>query len=79
MTKCVHFIPTTITLTAEGTAQLFQDHIWKHHGWPKKVVSDQGVQFTVCFMKELNHLLGIKMGISTAYHPQIDGQSEHVN
>ena len=69
MTKRAHFIPTVTTLTAEGTARLYCDNIWRHHGWPKKVISDRGPQFTAVFMRELNKLLGIKTGLSTAFHP----------
>ena len=42
VTKCSHFVSTTTTLTAIGTAQVYLCHIWKHHGLPKKVVSDRG-------------------------------------
>ena len=53
MTKRSHFISTVTTLTAARTAQLYLQHIWKHHGLPKRVVSDRGPQFVVEFMKEL--------------------------
>ena len=67
------------TLSAARTAQLYLRHIWKHHGLPKKVVSDRGLQFVAEFMKELYRLLGIKLSATTAYHPQGDGQTEQVN
>ena len=34
LTKMAHFIPTKTTITAEGTARLFYQHVWKHHGLP---------------------------------------------
>jgi len=49
------------------------------HGLPESIVSDRGVQFAAGMMKELNNLLGIQTKLSTAYHPQTDGQTERVN
>ena len=79
ITKRSHFVSTTTTLTAVGTAQVYLHHIWKHHGLPKKAVSDRGPQFVAEFMKELYRLLGVKLAATTAYHPQGDGQMEWVN
>jgi transposase InsO family protein len=79
LTKRAHFIPMHTTLNAEGTALLFLKEVWKHHGMPQVVISDRGPQFIVGFMRELYKLLGIKLAMSTAYHPQTDGQMEHVN
>ena len=79
VTKQSHFVSTVTTLSAAGTAQLYLHHIWKHHGLPKKVVSDRGPQFVVEFMKELYRLLGVKLAATTTYHPQGDGQTEQVN
>ena len=79
LSKLIHVLPTTDTVTSEGIARLFRDFVWKHHGLPQQVISDRGPQFVSKFMKELNHLLGIKTASSTAYHPQTDGQTERVN
>jgi len=43
------------------------------------VISDHGPQFVLGFMKELNKILGINTKLSTAYHPQTDGQTERMN
>jgi transposase-like protein len=67
------------TINAEGTALLFLKEVWKHHGTPRVVVSDRGPQFITIFMCELYKLLGIKLAISMAYHPQTDGQTKHIN
>jgi len=79
VTKRSHFVDTVTTLSAAGTARLYVQHIWKHHGLPNKAVSDRGPQFVAEFMKELYRLLGIKLAATTAYHPQGDGQTERVN
>src|ERR1700738_5111744 len=42
LTKMAHFIPMNTTVTAKETAQLFYQHIWKHHGFPTNIVSDRG-------------------------------------
>jgi transposase InsO family protein len=67
------------TNNTEGTALLFLKEVWKHHGTPRVVVSDRGPQFVAAFMRELYKLLGIKLAMSMAYHPQTDGQMEHIN
>ena len=77
--KIVHFIPTTEKTSAEGLARLFRDHVWKLHGLPESIILDRGVQFAVGIMRELNELLGIQTKLSTAYHPQTDGQTERIN
>jgi len=79
VSKRAHFIPTHMTVTVEGVARLFLHQVWKLHGLPKHVVSDRGPQFIAHFTKELYRLLGIKLASSTAWHPQTDRQTEHVN
>jgi transposase InsO family protein len=61
------------------TALLFLKEVWKHHRTPRVVVSDRGPQFIAGFTCELYKLLGIKLAMSTAYHPQTDSQTERVN
>jgi len=79
VSKQTHFILTHTTVTAEGAARLFLHQVWKLHGLLKCVVSDRGPQFVARFTRELYRLLGIKLASSTAWHPQTDGQTEHVN
>ena len=75
----VHFIPTIEKTLAEGLARLFRDNVWKLHGLPESIISDQGLQFAAGLIRELNEKLGIKSKLSTAFHPQTDGQMERVN
>jgi hypothetical protein len=77
--KRAHFMPTHTTVNAEGAAQLYLKEVWKLHGLPHLVQSDCGPQFVADCTHELYRLLGIKLATSTAYHPQTDGQTEHVN
>ena len=58
---------------------MFRDNVWKLHGLPDSVVSDRGLQFAVELTKELNRMLGIKTRLSTAFHPQTDGQTKRMN
>jgi transposase InsO family protein len=67
------------TIMAEDTTHLYLREVWKHHGTLQVVLSDRGSQFTAGFTCELYKLLGIELATSTAYHPQTDGQTEHVN
>ncbi|CAI7737857.1 unnamed protein product [Closterium sp. NIES-54] len=77
--KMGHFIPTNATATAEATARLFFDCIITIHGIPATLISDRDPKFTSKFWKELMGLLGTKLAMSSAYHPQTDGQIERLN
>jgi len=79
LTKIVHFIPTTERTSAEGLAQLFRDNVWKLHGLPGNIISDQGPWFAAGIMQELNKMLGIESKLLTAFYSQTDGQTERVN
>jgi len=77
--KEVVFVPCTKEETVLSTAELFRDHVWCQHGLPTTVVSDRGLVFASNFLGELYRLLGIKRKMSTAFHPQTDGQMEQLN
>jgi transposase InsO family protein len=64
---------------AEGLAKLFVRYVWKDHGLPLSIVSDRGTQFISRFWKHLCTRLQIKARLSTAFHPQTDGQTENAN
>jgi hypothetical protein len=75
----IRIAPTYTSITSEGIAWLFRDRVWKDFGLPESIISDRGTVFVSKFMKALNHLLGVKSNVSTTYHPQTDGQTEHLN
>ena len=60
-------------------AQLLYDRIYPLHGLPLQIISDRGVQYSAELFQEWCKLLGIESTMSTAYHPQTDGQTEWVN
>lgn len=78
-TKMAHFAPTTDSIDAEGTVQLFFEKVFSAHGLPEDVVSDRGTTFTAKFTKSVFKALHIEQNLSTAFHPRTDGQTERVN
>jgi transposase InsO family protein len=77
--KEVEFIPCNKTTTTLDTARLYLHNIWKNHGLPSSIVSDRGPQFASQVMRDLCKRLGIQPKLSTAFHPQTDGQTERMN
>ena len=73
------FIPCHTTITGEGIAKLYFEHIYKWFGLPDRMISNRDPRFTSYFAKALCTQLGIKQNISTAFHPQTDGLSERKN
>ncbi|XP_073273259.1 uncharacterized protein [Primulina huaijiensis] len=76
LSKSAHFIPYDRTCTYMKMAKLYIDHIVKLHGVPVTIVSDRDPRFASKFWGSLQSALGSKLAMSTAYHPQTDGQSE---
>ncbi|KAH0738661.1 hypothetical protein KY290_037366 [Solanum tuberosum] len=76
MTKSAHFLPVKTTNTAEDYAKLYVQEIVRLHGVPISIISDRGAQFTAQFWKSFQKGLGSKVNLSTAFHPQTDGQAE---
>ena len=76
LTKSAHFIPVKVTYNAEKLAKLYILEIVRLHGVPLSIISDRGTQFTSKFWKTLHAKLGTRLDLSTAFHPQTDGQSE---
>lgn len=65
--------------TAHTVALLFMDIVGKLHGMPRSLVSDRDLLFISRFVQELFKLSGTKLGVSSAYHSQFDGQIEVLN
>jgi transposase InsO family protein len=75
----VILIPCNKTITAEGTAKLLLDNLYKRFGLPDKFISDRDPRFASKTFLELLKLLGITSALSMAFHPQTDGTPERVN
>jgi len=79
LSKMAHFIPALVTDTAVDSAKRFFQSVFRLHGLPLDIVSDRDPKFTGNFWRALTEFLGIKLSMSTAYHPQSDGQTERTN
>jgi hypothetical protein len=78
-TKYTYFILCTDKETAQSLAKLHEKHVWSQEGLPKIHSTNRGPQFRAEFTKELYKSLGIDQKMSTAYHPQTQGQVESLN
>ncbi|KAJ1596994.1 hypothetical protein NDA14_002766 [Ustilago hordei] len=79
LTKFAILAPTHKTVTAKQTAVLLYGHMIRLFGYPDHMVSDRGRQFISGAWKAFAEQMGVKHSLSTAYHPQTDGQTERVN
>ena len=77
--KMVHYKPVKVTINTPGLAEIIIDVVVRHHGLPDSIVTDQGFLFTSKFWSLLCYFLGIKRRLSTAFHSQINGQTERQN
>jgi hypothetical protein len=77
--KYAHFILLAHPYTAESVAQAFFSDIVHLHSIPQSIVSDRNPVFTSAFWRELMRLMGTKLLMSSAFHPQTDGQTEAAN
>ena len=75
----IQIIPSLSTLTAEKLAEVFFDKWYCVNGLPLDIVSDRDKLFMSCFWKTLHTLTGVKLKMSTSYHPETDGSSERTN
>ena len=78
-TKMGHFIACSKTITSAHLADLFFYHIICLHGLPNNIVTDRGSVFISQFWSALLSSYGIAQNLTSAYHPQSDGQTERLN
>ena len=79
LTTMVHLIPSRINYNASQLAVLVFENIYKIHGLPQNIISDRDVLFTSTFWSRLHRLVGTKLRMSSAYHPQSDGSTKRAN
>lgn len=79
LTKYVHLVACSKESSAIDWVNMFVDHVHVHHGLPEKLISNRGTQFTSAFNQSLAQRLGYAWALSTARHPQTDGQTERAN
>lgn len=79
LSKYAHFIPLAHPYTALKLADIFLKEVYRLHGAPANIVSDRDPIFTSMFWTTFLQQLGVSQSLSTAYHPQSDGQSEVLN
>lgn len=75
-TKGVILCPCNKTIGAMGTTHLVHQNLYKYFGLPSRIISDHGLQFSAKVFQKLTRLLGVKLAMSTVYHPQMDGGTE---
>ncbi|GKA47236.1 reverse transcriptase domain-containing protein, partial [Tanacetum coccineum] len=76
LTKSAHFLAIREDFNTEKLARLYIDVIVARHGVPVSIISDRDGRFTSHFWQTVQRALGTRLDLSTAYHPQTDGQSE---
>ena len=79
LSKMVHYVPCSKTVSAEDLAEIFMREVVRLHGIPTSIVSDRGSVFTSKFWATLCYALKVTRNLSTAFHPQTDGQTERQN
>jgi transposase InsO family protein len=79
LSKMRHLIPCHTTIDVVGLVKLFLREVVRLQGLPKTIVSDQGPQFASTVWGQICSRLGIDCQMSTAFHPQTDGQTERMN
>ncbi|KAJ0619192.1 putative nucleotidyltransferase, Ribonuclease H [Helianthus annuus] len=76
LTKSAHFLPIREDYKVAKLAQIYTDEIIKNHGTPRDIISDRDARFTSRLWETFQAALGTTLNLSTAFHPQTDGQTE---
>ena len=79
VSKMAHFIPTKTTISAAETVELLADRLVRYHGFPATLISDRDTRFVSELWGKFCERFKIKRALSSAWHPQTDGQTERVH
>ena len=79
LSKMTHIEPCSTTIDAPEFADLLLRTVFRHHGLPRSIISDRDARFTGHFLTTLAERLEFRQRLSTAFHPQTDGQTERMN
>ena len=79
LTKMVHYELVKVTINAPELTDVIIDMVVWHHGLPNSIVTNRGSVFTSKFWSSLCYFFEVKRRLSTAFHPQIDGQTKRQN
>ena len=79
LTKDLNIIPCHTEINENKVAKLIFKHIFTQYGLPRQIITDHDPKWTSLFWKSVCKQMGIKRGLTTAYHPQADGQTEIMN
>jgi len=78
LTKSALFLPIKMTDSVDKLAKIYINEVVRLHGIPVSIVSDRDPRFTSRLWPSIQHALGTRLDMSTAFHPQTNGQSERV-
>jgi hypothetical protein len=76
LSRQAHFLALSPNLDAIDLAHLYLHEVYRHRGLPRILISDRDVRFTSLFWTSLMKRLGMRLNLSTTYHPETDGQTE---
>ena len=79
LSKQILLAPLTADTTAPAVARAYFDTVFRHRGLARSIISDRDPRFTGKFWQNLHKLLDTKLKMSTAFHPETDGQTEIAN
>src|ERR1700676_4266299 len=79
LTSMVHLVPVKTTIKASELSSIYIKEVVCLHGLPDSIVSDRDLKFMSKFWRETHRILGTKLMMSTAFHPQMDGATERAN
>ena len=77
--KMVHLAAVKASVNAKESARIFVELVFRHHGMPRELVTDRDPRFTSCFWRAVFAAVGTRLAMSTAAHPETDGQTERAN